>query len=180
VAAWSSSSRTTAAGSTCPVSTYTPWPSSSATRLRAVPRRSAATANVPRVQTSPAAQDPRTTFDRFESEVHAVADTFAEVELVMAPELHLSAAGPVLHEPAEYAAEVAIDIPGPETDRLARLALDAGLWLVPGSLYEREGELGLAICCDDRRRRGADRPQHRLQRRPGRLDRALVLLIALY
>jgi formamidase len=98
------------------------------------------TLTIAALQTAPTAQDPAATLDRFEHDVHAVADTFAEVELVMAPELHLSAAGHVLGEPESYAAEVAIDIPGPETDRLARLAVDTGLWLVPGSFYERDGE----------------------------------------
>jgi formamidase len=35
---------------------------------------------------------------------------------------------------------VAVDIPGPLTDRLAALARDTGLWLVPGSVYERDGD----------------------------------------
>jgi formamidase len=97
------------------------------------------TLTIAALQTSPAAQDPQASFDRFERDVRAVAGTFAEVQLVLLPELHLSAAGHVLREPPGYAAEVAIEIPGPETDRLARLALDTGLWLVPGSLYERDG-----------------------------------------
>ncbi|WP_028059349.1 carbon-nitrogen hydrolase family protein [Candidatus Solirubrobacter pratensis] len=92
------------------------------------------------LQTSPVAQDPQSTFERFEHDVHAVASTFDEVQLVTVPELHLSAAGHVLREPHGYAAEVAVDIPGAETERLARLALDTGLWLVPGSLYERDGD----------------------------------------
>jgi formamidase len=33
--------------------------------------------------------------------------------------------------------EVAEDIPGPATDRVAALAKETGLWLVPGSIYER-------------------------------------------
>jgi formamidase len=98
------------------------------------------TLTIAALQTSPAAQDPGATLEQFEYEARAVASTFPEVQLLLLPELHLSAAGHVLREPHAYAAQVAIDIPGPETDSLAQLARDTGLWLVPGSLYEREGE----------------------------------------
>jgi formamidase len=98
------------------------------------------TLGIAALQTAPVELDPDATLDRFASDVHAVRDTFDEVDLVIAPEVLLSGVGHVLREPAGYAAEVAVDIPGPLTDRLAALARDTGLWLVPGSVYERDGE----------------------------------------
>src|SRR5258705_3472178 len=92
------------------------------------------------LQTAPAALDPAATLERFAADVHAVRDTFDEVDLVVAAGFHLSGVGHPLREPPGYAADVAVDIPGPLTDRLAALARETGLWLVPGSVYERDGE----------------------------------------
>jgi formamidase len=83
------------------------------------------------------AGDPAATLDVFEERVRAAAGMLEQVELVMAPELYLSAPPTLLDEAADYAESVAIDIPGPETERLGRLARDTGLWLVPGTVYER-------------------------------------------
>ncbi len=66
-------------------------------------------------------------------------ETLNELQLVILPELHLSAVGGFFDERPETAAEVAVEIPGPLTDRLGGLARSTGLWLVPGSLYERDG-----------------------------------------
>lgn len=95
------------------------------------------TLTIAALQNAPVALDPDATFEQFESDARAVRETFADVDLVMLPEVHLSGAGHVLREPAGYASEVAVDIPGPFTERLARLARGTGLWLVPGSVYER-------------------------------------------
>jgi formamidase len=86
------------------------------------------------------AGDPAATLDRFEERVRAASRTLDQVELVMAPELHLSAPPTLLDEDDDYARRVAIDLPGPETERLARLARDTGLWLVPGTVYERTAD----------------------------------------
>jgi formamidase len=83
------------------------------------------------------AGDPAATLDRFEERVRAAGQLLENVELVMAPELYLSAPPTLLDEAGDYAQRVAIDIPGPETERLARLARETGLWLVPGTVYER-------------------------------------------
>jgi formamidase len=53
------------------------------------------------------------------------------VQLVLLPELHLSS--PPARTPVE--------IPGALTDELGAIARDAGLWLIPGSVYE-QGENG--------------------------------------
>lgn len=98
------------------------------------------------------AGDPAATLDQFEDRVRAVGGLLEEVQLVMAPELYLSAPPTLLEEPEDYAARVAIDVPGPETERLSRLARDTGLWLVPGTVYERtpEGIANTALVFDPR------------------------------
>jgi formamidase len=100
-------------------------------------RAAVRTLTVAGLQTAPVPCDPDATLARFEEDVRALRDTFREVELVVAPELLLAGAGHVLREPEGYAAAVAVDVPGPLTDRLGRLAAETGLWLVPGSVYER-------------------------------------------
>ncbi len=58
--------------------------------------------------------------------------------MVVVPELMLAAEGSLLgggFGPSMQ--ELAQPIPGPLTDRLGDLAADTGLWLVPGSIYER-------------------------------------------
>jgi formamidase len=96
------------------------------------------TLTVAALQTAPVELDPAATIERFEADVEAIRDTFGEVQLVIAPEAFLSAVGHVLREPKGYPEQVAIDIPGPETDRICALAKATGLWLVPGSVYERD------------------------------------------
>ena len=58
------------------------------------------------------------------------------VQLVMFPELHLPALPPPL-EPHDDPAALAVEVPGPLTDELAEIARANGVWLVPGSVYER-------------------------------------------
>jgi formamidase len=89
------------------------------------------------VQTSPVAADPEATWARYAAQVRAVAATFREVRLVLHPELYLSAVGGLLEEQRGYPELVATTVPGPLTDRLGTLARETGLWLVPGSVYER-------------------------------------------
>jgi formamidase len=89
------------------------------------------------LQISPLVNDVEGTVADFERRVTALASTFNELQLVVAPELHLAAVGGFFDEQPGAALERAVDIPGPLTDRLAALAAATGLWLVPGSLYER-------------------------------------------
>jgi formamidase len=93
------------------------------------------------LQTAPVAGDVAATFKRTADQVRAVRSTFPDVQLVLLPELHLSAVERLLDEPDGYADEVAVPIPGPLTDQLGALARESGLWLVPGSVYERAGDL---------------------------------------
>jgi formamidase len=90
------------------------------------------------LQLAPCLHDTRATLEEFERRVITLRETFNELQLVILPELHLSAVGGFFDERPETAAEVAVEIPGPLTDRLGSLARSTGLWLVPGSLYERD------------------------------------------
>jgi formamidase len=90
------------------------------------------------LQTCPVTCDLDATWQRFVDQVHAVRDTFSHVELVVVPELLLTAEPPLLQARAEWMDQVAEPIPGPLTRRICKLAKETGLWLVPGSLYERD------------------------------------------
>ena len=95
------------------------------------------TLTVAALQTAPLAHDLEGTWERFATAVENVRELFPQAQLVMAPELHLSAVGHGLEERAGWTEEAAFDIPGPLTDRLGALARRTGLWLVPGTVYER-------------------------------------------
>jgi formamidase len=91
------------------------------------------------VQTSPVVADPETTWALYEAQVRAIAATFAEVRLILHPELFLAAAGGLLDEQRGYPRKAATQVPGPLTERLGALARETRRWLVPGSVYERSG-----------------------------------------
>jgi formamidase len=95
------------------------------------------------LQIAPVVRDRGATLRSFEQRLRGLRATIDHVELVILPELHLSAPPGLLEEGDSYAAEAAEPIPGPLTDRLCELALETGLWLVPGSIYERAGDGGI-------------------------------------
>jgi formamidase len=95
------------------------------------------TLTIAAIQTTPVAFDTVASWDRFGAQVLAVRDTFPHVELVVVPELMLAAEAPLLQARSDWMSEVAEPIPGPVSDRVCELAKETGLWLVPGSLYER-------------------------------------------
>lgn len=68
--------------------------------------------------------------DAFATDVAGRVRQLPERPLVVYPELHLCPAG----EPAEATAE---PLDGPRDRTLAQIAGDLGVWLVPGSVYER-------------------------------------------
>jgi formamidase len=92
------------------------------------------------LQMEPLAGDVEATLARFEHRVRVLRETFESVQLVIAPELHLSAVGGFFDEVSGHAERVAVTVPGAMTDRLGALARETGLWLVPGSLYERDAD----------------------------------------
>ncbi|MGW2230797.1 carbon-nitrogen hydrolase family protein [Streptomyces formicae] len=89
------------------------------------------------VQTTPVPHDLPASFERFAGRVRAVRRTFPHVQLVVVPELMLSAEAPLLVDSGTWPTESARTVPGPLTDRLSALARETGLWLVPGTVYEK-------------------------------------------
>jgi formamidase len=93
------------------------------------------------LQTSPVFGDPEATLRRMAERVARVRAVVPRVQLVMFPELHLPALPPLLEPHGERPAELAVEVPGPLTERLGEIARENGVWLVPGSVYERgEGD----------------------------------------
>jgi formamidase len=89
------------------------------------------------LQTAPVERDPDATLERLADRVRGVRAAVPHVQLVLLPELHLSAPPRILEEHSGYAREAAVDIPGPLTEALGEVAADSEVWLVPGSVYER-------------------------------------------
>ncbi|SFJ40527.1 carbon-nitrogen hydrolase family protein [Amycolatopsis sacchari] len=77
-------------------------------------------------------QAPTRTFDEYAAEVRQLGQDRPHVRLVVHPELHLC-----------ERMEDAEPLDGPRDRALAQLAGDLGLWLAPGSVYERgdDGEI---------------------------------------
>lgn len=92
------------------------------------------------LQTAPVEHDLEATWERFEQAVESVRSGFEQVQMVVLPELYLSAVGSPLSERSGWMEEAATTIPGPLIARLGELARRSGLWLVPGSVYERNGD----------------------------------------
>jgi formamidase len=99
------------------------------------------------LQTSPVVGDPEATLRRMAERVARVRAVVPRVQLVMFPELHLPALQPLLEPHGERPADLAVDVPGPLTERLGEVAREKRVWLVPGSVYERgEGDLVHNTC----------------------------------
>jgi formamidase len=92
------------------------------------------------LQTAGVPGDPAMTFGQFVRHVRALRSTFDGLQLVVAPELHLMALPPLLEEDGVAPKDLAVDVPGDLTEELGALARETGLWLVPGSVYERVGD----------------------------------------
>jgi predicted amidohydrolase len=92
------------------------------------------------LQTAGIPGDPEATLAHFERNVRALHSTFEGLQLVVAPELHLMALPPLLEEDGVAPDDLAVDVPGKLTERLGALARTTGLWLIPGSVYERAGD----------------------------------------
>jgi formamidase len=84
--------------------------------------------------------DLEATLAELERRVRSLVSMLDGVQLVVAPELHLMALPPMLDAIDDTVADRAVEIPGPLTERLGALARETGVWLVPGSLYERADE----------------------------------------
>ncbi len=99
------------------------------------------------LQTSPVFGDPEATLLRLAERVGRVRELASSTQLVMLPEMHLPAPPPALEAHEAEPADLAVDVPGPLTDALGEIARSQGLWLVPGSVFERgEGDLVHNTC----------------------------------
>ena len=92
------------------------------------------------LQTAGVPGDPDATLAQLDRNVRSLRATFDGLQLVLAPELHLMALPPLLEEGGASPQDLAVDVPGELTERLGALARETGLWLVPGSVYERAGD----------------------------------------
>jgi formamidase len=92
------------------------------------------------LQTAGIPNDPAGTLVQFEQRVRSARSLLDGVQLVLAPELHLMALPGLLDESDGAMQERAVEIPGALTARLGALAKETGVWLVPGSVWERTDE----------------------------------------
>ena len=98
------------------------------------------TLSIAALQAAPVFRDPAATLAAFRDRVAGVKATVPHAQLVLAPELYLSGLPTLLEEQSGYPDEVAVPLPGPLTEALGDLAREHGVWLVPGSVFERAGD----------------------------------------
>jgi formamidase len=89
------------------------------------------------LQAAPVFRDPAATLAAFGDRVAGVKATVPHVQLVLAPELHLSGQPTLLEEQSSFPDDVAVPLPGPLTEALGAIARRHDVWLVPGSVFER-------------------------------------------
>jgi formamidase len=105
------------------------------------------TLSIVALQTAPVFGDPEATLERLADRAPRIRDLVPHAQLLMLPELHLSAAPAPLEDRDDgYAERVAVEVPGPLTERLGEIARGSGLWLVAGTVFER-GEAGIHNTC---------------------------------
>jgi formamidase len=91
-------------------------------------------------QVAPVPWDPPGTLDKFEDHVRVARRAFPDVDLMIFPELYLTAIdGFTSGGTADWERRVAEEIPGPLTDRVSKIAAKAKRWIVAGSINERLG-----------------------------------------
>lgn len=89
------------------------------------------------LQAAPVFGDPDATLERLRARVAGAKSVVPHAQLLLLPELHLAAQPQLLEEQASYAGKAAVPVPGPLTDALGEIARASGLWLVPGTVFER-------------------------------------------
>jgi len=95
------------------------------------------TLSIAGLQTVPVFRDPAATLDLLRGRVLGTKAVVPGVDLILLPELHLSGQPRLLDEQASYPDEVAVELPGPLTEALGEIAAEAGVCLVPGTVFER-------------------------------------------
>jgi formamidase len=95
------------------------------------------TLSIAALQAAPVFRDPAATLELLRRRVLGVRAVVPHAQLLLLPELHLSAQPRLLDEQARYPDDAAVPIPGPLTDSLGEIAAESGLWLLPGTVFER-------------------------------------------
>lgn len=99
------------------------------------------TIGVVAAQVAPVPYDRDATWAAFEQHVSTLATVFPNLDLQVFPEVYLTALGSYSDGyPVGYVERVAEPIPGPLTERIGALARSVGKWIVPGTMYERDGD----------------------------------------
>lgn len=99
------------------------------------------TLSIAALQTAPVPGQPAATLERLAGQVRHACATVPHAQLVVLPELHLSAPPPAHGGEDGHPARVAVTVPGELTEAVGAIARDHGVWVVAGSVYER-GESG--------------------------------------
>ena len=92
--------------------------------------------SVAAIQTKSVPYDVEATWQRFVRQAECARDLGPEVDVIVAPELLLSAPGEFLQPDPAADTRSAAPIPSDLTGRITNLARRLGVWLVPGSLLE--------------------------------------------
>ncbi|TFB77258.1 carbon-nitrogen hydrolase family protein [Cryobacterium glaciale] len=84
---------------------------------------------------------PDNDLDAFASALELLTKTHSDTALFIYPELHLSTVGDASDgQTADLIQSLAQPLDGPRNDHLASIAGDLGIWLIPGSFYERRSD----------------------------------------
>jgi predicted amidohydrolase len=95
------------------------------------------TLSIAALQAAPVFRDPAATLELLRGRVLGAKAVVPHAQLLLLPELHLAGQPRLLEEQSSYPEDVAVPIPGPLTDALGEIARESGLWLVPGTVFER-------------------------------------------
>ncbi|MFN8164104.1 MAG: carbon-nitrogen hydrolase family protein [Solirubrobacterales bacterium] len=98
------------------------------------------TLSIAALQTAPVFRDPAATLGQLRGRVLGAKAIVPHAQLLLLPELHLSAQPRPLEEQSSFPEDVAAPIPGPLTEALGEIARESGLWLVPGTVFERAAD----------------------------------------
>lgn len=93
------------------------------------------------VQMTPVPWDAGSTVNKMAGVVAEISASFPWVKMILFPELIAAGEAPFVPPPTPDAWRRSVQpIPGPLTDRLCEAARASAVWLVPGSMYESDGD----------------------------------------
>ncbi|WP_285029550.1 carbon-nitrogen hydrolase family protein [Mycolicibacterium sp. lyk4-40-TYG-92] len=98
------------------------------------------TLTIAAIQSAPIPFDLDATWQLFADQIRAARDTFPHIELAVVPELFLAAEAPLLQARKDWMSHTAWPLDTSHIDRIRALAKETRLWLIPGSIYERDDE----------------------------------------